>query len=304
MTDISEFPVQEGYIPFRGYKTWYRIVGAGEAQSRLPLICVHGGPGATHDYFGSLEALAATGRRVILYDQLGWGKSDHPSDPRMWTVSLFVEELTELRRALGLEHAHVLGHSWGGMLAMEYALTQPAGLASLVLADTLASAKEWAAEARRLIQELPAETQQAIQIHEAAGTTDSAEYKEAMMVFSRRHVGGHINPQPEWVKEALRKIQTNEVYLTMWGPSEFHVTGTLKDWDITNHLGEIRVPTLVICGQDDEATPSLAGTIQRGISGSELVIFERSAHFPHIEEVERFLEVLAGFIIRVEGRIQ
>jgi proline-specific peptidase len=238
---------------------------------------------------------------VILYDQLGWGKSDRPSDPAMWTVDLFLEELTELRRALGLERVHILGHSWGGMLAMEYALTQPPGLASLVLADTLASAREWAREARRLIEALPEETQRAIRQHEAAGTTDSAEYKEAMMVFSRRHVGGHIHPQPEWVKEALKKFQVNEVYLTMWGPSEFYVRGTLKDWDITERLGEIRVPALVACGRDDEATPDMAETIHRGIPGAELVIFEKSAHFPHIEETERFLEVLAEFLDRVEA---
>ena len=301
MLNISEYPVQEGFVPFRGYKTWYRIVGAGEEPGRLPLICLHGGPGATHDYFGSLEAFAATGRRVILYDQLGWGNSDHPSNPSIWTVDLFVDELCEIRRALGLGRVHVLGHSWGGMLAMEYALTQPAGLASLVLADTLASAREWAVEARRLILELPPETQQVIEKHEAAGTTDSPEYKEAMMVFSRRHVGGHIAPQPEWVKEAFKKIQTNEVYLTMWGPSEFNVTGALKEWDITNRLGEIRIPTLVMCGRDDEATPSIAETIRGGIPRSELVIFERSAHFPHIEETGRFLEVLSEFLDRIEA---
>ncbi len=151
--------IKEGYIPFRGYRTWYRIIGDGEELGKLPLICLHGGPGATHDYFGSLEAFAASGRRVILYDQLGWGNSDHINDPSMWTIDLFVDELGIIRRALGLERVHILGHSWGGQLAMEYALTQPAGLTSLVLADTLASAPQWAAEAARLISELPVDVQ-------------------------------------------------------------------------------------------------------------------------------------------------
>ena len=304
MAQHAELPVQEGTIPYGGYQTWYRIVGAKEEPGKLPLICLHGGPGATHDYLASLEVFASTGRRVILYDQLGWGNSDHPSNPAMWTVELFVEELHTLRQALGLEKAHILGHSWGGMLAMEYALTQPAGLAGLVLADTLASAEEWARETRRLIQELPAEIQEKIRVHEAAGTTDSAEYKEAMIVFSRRHVGGHIDPQPEWVKEAFKKIGTNEVYLTMWGPSEFYVTGTLKDWDITARLGEIRVPALVMCGRDDEATPHMAETIRRGIPGAELVIFEKSAHFPHIEEAEEFMGVLGDFLDGVEEGVK
>jgi len=296
----KEMPIKEGFVPFHGYKTWYCIVGDQEAPGKLPLICLHGGPGATHDYFGSLEVLSATGRRVILYDQLGWGNSDHINDPSLWTVNLFVEELGVIRRALGLDHVHVLGHSWGGQLAMEYALTQPAGLASLILADALASAPQWAVEAARLVSELPPEVRETILKHEAAGTTDNPAYQEAKKVFSRRHGGGHIDPKPEWVKRAFAKLEDNEVYLTMWGPSEFCVTGSLMDWDITSRLGEIRVPTLVLCGRYDEATPVLAETIHRGIPGSELVIFENSAHFPHIEETERFLQVLEQFLNRIE----
>jgi proline-specific peptidase len=297
------FPVEEGFIPFRGYKTWYRVVGEREQSGKYPLICLHGGPGATHDYFGSLEAFAATGRRVILYDQLGWGNSDHIQNPAMWTVELFVEELGVIRQALGLEVVHLLGHSWGGQLAMEYALTQPAGLASLIIADSLASAPQWAVEAQRLISQLPETTQQVIRGHETSGTTDSQEYKEAMKEYSRHFAGGHIDPKPEWVKEAFKKLENNEIYLTMWGPSEFCVTGTLKEWDITNRLGEIRVPTLVLCGRDDEATPALAQTICDGIPGSELVIFERSAHFPHIEETDRYLQMLGEFLDQVESKM-
>jgi proline-specific peptidase len=296
------FSIKEGFIPFRGYKTWYRMVGDKEEPGKVPLICLHGGPGATHDYFGSLETMANSGRRVVLYDQLGWGNSDHIQNPSMWTVELFVEELGALIHTLGLTRVHILGHSWGGQLAMEYALTQPAGLASLILADTLASAPQWAVEAQRLISQLPESTQQVIHGHEAAGTTDSAEYKEAMKEYSRHYAGGHIDRKPEWVQEAFKKLKDNEIYITMWGPSEFCVTGTLKDWDITNLLGKIRVPTLVLCGRDDEATPTLAETIQQGIPGSELVIFEHSAHFPHIEETERYLQVVSAFLDRVERR--
>lgn len=237
---------------------------------------------------------------MILYDQLGAGKSDRINKPSLWTVELYVEELGEIRRTLGLEGIHILGHSWGGQLALEYALTQPEGLASLVLADTLASAPQWAKEARKLIRALPLEVQQTIQEHESAGTIDSPEYQEACRIFSCRHAGGHIDPKPDWVKRAFEKLENNEVYLTMWGPSEFCVSGTLKDWDITDRLGEIHVPALVLCGRDDEATPTLAETIHRGIPNSELVIFEHSAHFPHIEETERYLQVLEAFLSRVE----
>ena len=129
----------EGTIPYAGGETWYRIVGEGEEPGKLPLLCLHGGPGGTHDYIEPLEGMAATGRRTVFYDQLGCGKSDLPDDPSLWTVELFVEEVGAVRDALGLERVHLFGNSWGGMLAMEYALTQPAGLASLVLASAPAS---------------------------------------------------------------------------------------------------------------------------------------------------------------------
>jgi proline-specific peptidase len=295
-------PIQEGFVPFSGHGVWYRIAGDQDAPGKVPLVCLHGGPGATHDYFAPLESIAETGRRVVLYDQLGWGNSDHVHEPQMWTVQLFIEELVEIRRALGLEKVHILGHSWGGMLAMEYALMQPAGLASLVLADTTASTPQWVAETARLVCELPFEVQEAIRKHESEGTTDSPEYEDACRLFSRRHGGGHIDPKPEWVKKAFEKLEDNEVYLTMWGPSEFCATGTLKDWDITGRLGEIRVPALVIAGRHDEATPTLAETIHQRLPGSELVIFEQSAHFPHIEETERYLRVLQRFLDSVEAQ--
>src|SRR3954464_386740 len=129
MTD-DRFPSVEGVVPFRGFNVWYRIVGDREEPGKLPLLCLHGGPGVPHDYLEPLEALAATGRRVIFYDQLGCGNSDHPHDPSLWSVELFVEEVGAVRRALGLEAVHILGQSWGGMLGMEYALTQPSGLRS------------------------------------------------------------------------------------------------------------------------------------------------------------------------------
>jgi proline-specific peptidase len=298
-----EITIHEGYIPFHGFKTWYRMVGKLEKPGKTPLLCLHGGPGATHDYLQPIEKLADTGRCVILYDQLGWGNSDHIHNSELWSVSLFVEEVGVVTKALGLEQVHILGHSWGGQLALEYALTQPRGLCSLILADTLSSSHQWAEEAARLLSYMPSEVQRAIHQHEAAGTTDSPEYQEAKKLFSRRHAGGHIEPKPEWVKQAFNKLDDNEVYLTMWGPSEFCVTGKLKDWDITDRLVEIRIPTLVLCGRFDEATPALAQTIHQGIPGSEIVIFEQSAHFPHIEETERYLLVLDQFLNRVEKKM-
>ncbi len=296
-----QMPAEEGFVTFRGYRVWYRRVG-GESHGKVPLLCLHGGPGATHDYLEPLEALASTGRSVVLYDQLGSGNSDHPHDPSLWKVPLFVEELGVLRQALQLHRVHILGQSWGGMLAMEYALTRPAGLASLIIADSPASMGQWVAEANRLRDGLPPEVQRTLLAHEAAGTTGDPAYEEAMMVFYRRHVC-RLDPWPDCLNRSFQKLTEDpEVYHTMNGPSEFHVTGVLKDWDIVERLGEIRVPALVLSGRYDEATPAIAETVHRDIPGSQWVLFERSSHMPHLEETERYLQVVNEFLDGVEQR--
>jgi proline-specific peptidase len=302
---MAKVPIsaKEGKFPFRGYQVWYRIVGERDEPGKLPLLCLHGGPGVPHDYLEPLEAMAATGRRVIFYDQLGCGNSDQPHNPSMWTVELYVEEVGVVRRALGLERLHLLGQSWGGMLGMEYALTQPAGLASLVVASSPASMPHWVAEANRLRADLPPEVQATLLKHEEAGTTGDPAYEEAMLVFYRRHVC-RLDPWPECFARALAKLAQNpEVYYTMNGPSEFHVIGVIKDWDIVGRLGEIRVPTLVTSGRYDEATPAIAETVHRGIPGSEWHLFEHSSHTAHIEEAERYMQVLDQFLSRVEAQL-
>jgi L-proline amide hydrolase len=290
----------EGTIPFRGRETWYRIVGDGEEPGKLPLLCLHGGPGAPHDYLESLEAVAGTGRRGIFYDQLGCGKSSR-SDETLWTVETFVDEVGAVRDALGLDRTHLFGSSWGGMLAMEYALTKPGGLASLVLSSSPASIPIWAEETMRLRSELPGDVQRTLDEHEAAGTTDSPEYEAATLEFYRRHVC-RLDPWPDGVLRTFAQLEENpDVYLYMQGPNEFVISGTLKDWDITERLGEIGVPTLVTSGRHDECTPRQAEIVHRGIFGSEWVVFEGSSHMQFAEEPERYLEVLDGFLSRVEA---
>ena len=295
-------PVREGTIPFKGYETWYRIVGDGDAPGTFPLLCLHGGPGAAHDYLESLQAMADTGRRVIFYDQLGCGRSAIPeSRPEMWTIDLYVEEVAAVRAALGLERIHLLGQSWGGMLAMEYALTQPPGLVSLTIASSPASMTQWLAEANRLRQDLSPEMQAALLEHEATGNYGHPEYVAAMAEFYRRHVCC-VEPNPEYVQRTFAAVDAHpEVYNTMNGPNEFHVIGTIKEWDIIPRLGEIDVPTLVTSGRHDEATPLIAGTVHEGIPGSRWVIFEESAHMAHAEEPERYMAVLDDFLSEVEA---
>jgi proline-specific peptidase len=294
---ITRVPVVEGRIPFKGYTTWYRIAGDSEAPGKLPLLCLHGGPGAPSDHLEPLEAMIATGRRVITYDQLGCGKSDQPDKPDMWTVELYVEEVGVVCEALGLNRVHILGHSWGGMLGMEYALTQPDRLASLIVSSSPASVPEYLVEANRLRSELPPVVLAALLKHEATGTTSEKEYRDAAQVFDNRHLY-RLSPWPDYMKRASARI--GQVYQVMWGPSESHSTGVLKDWDITDRLGEISVPTLIMSGRYDEVTPSVVQTVYNGIPGSEWVLFEHSAHTSYGEEPERYMQVLDDFLIRVE----
>jgi len=162
----------EGTVPFRGFRTWYQVVGELPApDGKLPLLVVNGGPGCPHDYLQDLAPLAdESGRPVVFYDQLGCGRSDQPDDPALWVMATFVEEVAAVREALGLDRVHLLGHSWGTQVALEYVLGRPAGLVSLVLASPLASAPVYAAEARRLKESLPPEVQEVIDRHEAATT--------------------------------------------------------------------------------------------------------------------------------------
>jgi L-proline amide hydrolase len=291
----------EGVVTWSGGRTWYESTGEGR-DGRLPLVLLHGGPGATHASLESLRELAQYGRRVVLYDQIGCGKSDHPSDPAFYTVRRFVDELDALRAHLGLTRVHLLGHSWGGMLAMEYALTQPAGLESITVADSPAGMPLWVAEANRLRADLPADVRSTLERHEAEGTTSDPAYFAAVDVFYRRHLC-RLDPWPEALERTAQAIAADGfVYNLMNGPSEFHCIGTLKDWDITERLREIVTPTLLLSGRYDEATPTIVGAINERIAGSEWILFEQSSHMPHFEEPAAFQAAVRAFLAGVERR--
>lgn len=292
-------PVQEGYIPVDGYRVWYRSIGGGSKHEKIPLLILHGGPGATHDYLENLEGLATKSRRVIFYDQLGSGNSDQPDDTSLWRVERFADELETVRKELGLDTVHILGQSWGGMLAIEYALRQPPGLVSLILSNTTPSIPMWVAEANRLRAELPAEINEILLRHEEASTTDHAEYKEAMQVYYDRHVI-RVKPVPEFVQRGFDKI--GPVYYFMNGPSEFHVIGVIKDWDRTDRLSEIHVPTLILSGRYDESTPAINEVLNKGIKGSEWVLFEDCSHCSHAEKPKLYMQTVNDFLERVEAK--
>ncbi len=288
----------EQFIPFRGFRTWTGVAGSISGSKGLPLLCLHGGPGVPHDLLAPITRLAEQGRAVIVYDQLGCGRSDHPHNPALWSVELFVEEVAAVRRSLGLERIHLLGQSWGGMLALETVLRGATGIAGLVLADTPVSIPQWISEANRLRSQLPPEVQEVLQRHERAGTTDSPEYERAMATYYRRHVC-RLDPWPPAMMTAFAALQEDpEVYTTLWGPNEFSCTGALQNWSVLERLGEITNPTLVLGGRFDEATPTITEATHQAIPGSEWVIFEHSAHLPHLEETEHYLQVLQQFLCR------
>ena len=294
----------EGYADFDGHRTWYRVDGDLHADA-APLVVLHGGPGATHEYLTPLSDLASRedghGRAVVLYDQLGNGRSTHLPErgADFWTVELFVRELANLLRHLGIEgRYHVLGQSWGGFLAQEHALTAPEGLRSLVLSNTAASFPDFVSEANGLRAQLPPDVEATLRRHEAAGTTDDPEYAAACEVFYARHVC-RVQPMPDDVQRSFAEIDADPtVYHTMNGPSEFHVIGSIRDWTSADRLPRITVPTLVLSGRHDEATPALQQALVDGIPDTEQHVFEESSHMPFWEEREAYLATVAAWLAR------
>ncbi|MCC6457477.1 MAG: proline iminopeptidase-family hydrolase [Caldilineaceae bacterium] len=287
----------EGYIPVTGGRVWYQIVGSGDAT---PLLVLHGGPGIPHDYLEPLADLAAE-RPVVFYDQLGCGKSDRPDDVSLWRIDRFAEEVGQVRQALGLAQVHLLGHSGGTMVALDYLLDQPVGVISLIQVGPVLSAPRALADINRLYATLPEEVLATVKRHEAAGTLDSEEYQQAVEEYSRRYMN-RVRPKPESSQRASQGVGV-QVFHTVWGPYELQVTGNLKDYDRTDRAHEISIPTLFICGRYDASTPEETARYHHLVDGSELVIFEQSSHSPFIEEREHFMQVVGDFLRRVEARL-
>nr|WP_260691151.1 proline iminopeptidase-family hydrolase [Rhizobium laguerreae] len=300
---VGEVTTKEAYLPFRDYRTWYRVTGSLES-GKLPLVVAHGGPGCTHDYVDSFKDIAALdGRPVIHYDQLGNGNSTRLPEkgPDFWTVGLFLEELDALLSHLGIQqHYAFLGQSWGGMLGAEHAVRRPQGLKALVIANSPANMHTWVSEANRLRQELPKEVQDTLLKHELAGSLTDPEYIAASRVFYDRHVCRVVPWPPEVARTFAIMDEDNTVYRNMNGPTEFHVIGTMKDWTIENRLDRIEAPTLLISGKYDEATPLVVRPYLERVPGCEWVLFENSSHMPHVEEKQLCLATVSGFLSRHE----
>jgi len=298
---VTAVTSKEDYLPFRDYRTWYRITGSLDS-GKLPLVVAHGGPGCTHDYVDSFKGISVLdGRAVIHYDQLGNGNSTRLPEkgPDFWTPALFLEELDALLAHLGIADRYAfLGQSWGGMLGAEHAVSKPKGLKALVIANSPANMHTWVSEANRLREELPRKVQDTLLKHEQAGTLTDPEYITASRVFYDRHVC-RVSPWPAEVARTFAIMdEDNTVYRNMNGPTEFHVIGTMKDWTIEDRLSRIEAPTLLISGKYDEATPLVVKPYIDNVPHCEWVLFEQSSHMPHVEEKELCLSTTSQFLSR------
>jgi proline iminopeptidase len=266
---------------------------AGQADDVVLLL--NGGPGLPCDYLRDPHLrLVEAGFRVVAFDQLGCGASDKPDDPALWTISRYVEEVEAVRQALNLPAVHLLGHSWGGWLSIDYALAYPDSLRSLVLADTCADMPHLVAELNRLRNALGPETVATMLRHEAAGTIDHVEYQAAITLLNYRHVC-RLEKWPESLQRSVDDWNM-AVYGVMQGPNEFLYTGNLKDWNRVADLPRISCPVLIVVGQHDEMTPACALRMKLALPDARMRVFQNSSHTPFYEEPEPYFAAVLDFL--------
>lgn len=287
--------ITTGTMPFKGYQTYYRIVG--EPTDNAPLLLIHGGPGSTHNYFEVLDDLAVTTRRqIISYDQIGCGESYVDGHPELWTLTTWLDELEALRSHLHLDRVNLLGQSWGGMLIIAYMIDRhPEGIESIILSSTLPSSELWSHEQQRLISFMPDDEQEAIARAVATGNFDDPAYLKANDHYTVLHADEITDASPECFRRPKRF--GTESYLTAWGPNEYTPTGTLRDFDYTDRLGEITDPTLIISGTNDECTPLIAKTMADNMPNAIWELLDGARHMTFIDQTDTYKQLLIGWLM-------
>lgn len=294
-TGLAHALDREGFVDVPGGKVWYRIEGADKPGT--PILLLHGGPGATSYGFAPFAALADE-RPVVFYDQLGCGRSERPDDPSLWTIPRFVAELAAVRAALGLDEVHLLGHSWGTILALEYLMTQPAGVRSVAFASPSFDIPAWLEDTARLRADLPADVQATLAAHEAAGTTAAPGYQDAVTAFYQRHLL-RLDPWPEPMTQSFEQMGI-AVYNHMWGPNEFTATGSLKDYDRTDALAHLDLPVLYTAGEFDEARPETVRRFQRATPNARMAVIAGAAHMTFLDAPDENVALVRAFLHDVE----
>lgn len=304
-------PDREARLQVPGGRIYARINGDLDAAlagaGPPPIVMVHGGPGGTHS--GFLDALALSDERaVILYDQLDSGLSDHPMDPANWTVGRFVDELEAVRQALKIPRWHVLGHSWGGTVALEYGARRSPALASLTLASPLVSTRSWIADANLLRGDLPPDVQAQLARCEATAPppSDKALSAACDAATNAFYAAFLTREPPSAAHRAYRpagdKGFNPVLYKTMWGATEFSATGTLKGYDGEPLLDRLDGPrTLFMVGQYDEARPDTTIAFSRRARGSELAVVPGAGHATFTDRPEETVAVLRQWLRRMDA---
>ena len=276
-----------------GHKVVTYSFGSGDEV----VLCLNGGPGLPCDYLREPHAcLADHGYRVVIYDQLGCGASDKPTDPALWTIERYAAEVEAVRKALGLGRVHLLGQSWGGWLSIEYGVTYPKHLKTVILENTCGDMPHLVSQLERLRAALGPETIAMMQQHEAEGSLEHPEYQAAITILNYRHVCR----LKEWPAPLLRSTEgwNRDIYRIMQGPNEFLYTGNLKDWNRIPDMHRITAPALITVGKYDELTPACALRMKHALPDAELVVFPNSSHTPFYEEPDAYYAVLLDFLGR------
>ena len=303
---VDPVPDDSGLIEIdrEGHRVYYERFG----HAAETLLVLHGGAGGNSDLMRTFGSLSTPSLQVVMWDQLGGGKSDRPDDDSLWNTPRFVSEVDALRIKLGLGQVHLLGQSWGGMLSLSYVLEHPEAVKSLVLSGTPVSVPLLLASITERRLELgPVEHMQLLR-HEALGMTTDPMYLDLVIRMHARVTRRSTPYEPTSSEREFRELilpafeAMGRVYQVMWGEHSFHPTGNLMTWDVSGRLGEIHVPVLVLCGLHDAVTPEMHRIIAEGVPDSRFVIFGQSSHVISMErESDVYFDVIAGFLERLVG---
>jgi proline iminopeptidase len=286
--------VGESHLAVPGGNIWYKVTGTGTGT---PVVLIHGGPGFSSYYLKPFAELG-NDRQVIRYDQLGGGKSDKTTDTTLFTINHFVQELDSLREHLGLANWHVFGHSWGTILALEYYRAHPDRVVSLTFGGACFNLPAYEKHALQLLTTLPDSSQQAVKKAEANGKYDDPGYQNAMNQF----YGMYVWQRPVQADlDSMFSTFNSGIYGYMQGPSEFTITGTLKKYDATSFLSQIKVPTLFTVGEFDEVGPEIVKGFANKVSDSRYILFKGAAHITSWDARDENIKVVRDFLNKVDS---
>ncbi|MBS0399344.1 MAG: proline iminopeptidase-family hydrolase [Proteobacteria bacterium] len=297
---VRMIPIQ---TPKGTFHVWTRRVGN---NPRIKVLLLHGGPGATHEYFEAMDSyLPAAGVEYYYYDQLGSAYSDQPDDPALWELPRFVDEVEQVRTALGLDHDnfYLLGHSWGGILAIEYALKYPQHLKGVIISNMMASIPEYNRYAHEvLMPAMDPKVLAQILALEKQHKYDDPRYEQLLMQnFYTEHIlRMPLDQWPEPVTRSLGKIN-RKIYVPLQGPSEMGSFGKLENWDRTADLERITVPTLVIGAAHDTMSPAAMEHMARSVKHGRYLFCPNGSHMAMYDDQQTYMKGLISFLDDVDA---